>query len=59
MWHTQNVNGVAVLDNGKLVGHVSASDLKLVGPQANFLSTLFLPAFYFIKLAGDQGVCDY
>lgn len=49
----ENVNGVAVLDGTKLVGHISASDLKLIGKDANFLSTLFLPAFYFLKLAGN------
>jgi len=49
---TQSVTGVAVLDGSKLVGHISASDLKLVGKDANFLSLLFSPAASFLKLTG-------
>jgi len=49
--HDKKVSAVAVVDNdGKLVGNVSASDLKVVGYDGALLSRLFYPISQFLKI---------
>jgi len=49
--YDKSVSGVAVVDEGQLVGNISASDIKNIGAGAELLSRVFLPADEFLKLA--------
>jgi len=50
--HDKCINGVAVVDpnNGKIVGNISATDLRAIGYSMDILVSLFAPAGEFIKL---------
>jgi len=42
-------------EHNSLVGNISASDLKVIGTEANLLVTLELPVQLFLKLTTDKG----
>jgi len=55
--HENRVSAVAVVDaNGKLVGNISVSDLKIIGFDGSMLARLYYPISQFLKLlAKDKG----
>lgn len=55
--HERAVSAVGVVDaEGKLVGNVSASDLKVIGYDGRLLSHLFVPVSEFVKITRPEGV---
>jgi len=55
--HEKRVSAVAVVDaDGKLVGNISVSDLKIIGFDGSMLARLYYPISQFLKLlAKDKG----
>jgi len=54
--HDKRVSAVAVVDDdGKIVGNISASDMKTIGYDGALLSRLFYPASEFLKLISSHG----
>jgi len=55
--HEHGVSAVGVVDgDGKLVGNVSASDLKVIGYDGKLFSRLFVPVSDFVKETRPEGV---
>lgn len=55
--HERAVSAVGVVDSeGKLVGNVSASDLKVIGYDGKLLAHLFVPISDFVKITRPEGV---
>jgi CBS domain-containing protein len=50
--------GIAVIDNntGILIGNISASDLKFIGPDGSFLSRLFLPCIEYLTFIPQKDI---
>lgn len=54
--HDKRVSGVAVVDDdGKIVGNISASDLKTIGYDGTLIARLFYPVSKFLKLIASHG----
>lgn len=55
--HEKRISAVAVVDtDGKLVGNISVSDLKVIGFDGSMLARLYYPVSQFLKLlAKDKG----
>jgi len=55
--HSKGVSAVAVVDkNNEIVGNISATDLKLIGYNANMFGKLFLNVEAFLKLIPPNDV---
>jgi len=53
--HDQKVSAVAIVDHaGKLVGNISASDLKVIGYDGALLSRLAYPISQFLKILSTE-----
>jgi CBS domain-containing protein len=56
--YENKVMGIAVIDNntGILIGNISASDLKFIGPDGSFLSRLFLPCIEYLTFIPQKDI---
>jgi CBS domain-containing protein len=52
--YNQKISGVGVVDNGKLIGNISASDIKHMGANASHISRLFLPTEEYLALMSQH-----
>lgn len=52
--HHKRISGVGIVDNGVLIGNISASDIRHIGPTASLISRLFLPVEEYLKFIPEN-----